>query len=73
VLGVDFVVGIGIETAEAVRAGVVRDASGDGLRSDVEKIDDARGNGIVVLVDSGAVNGAKLSFGFFILGAGRND
>ena len=70
VLGVNFVVDVGIEAAEAVSSGIVGDASDDRLRPHIQEIDDAGRNGIIVLIDCGAVNGAELGFRFLILRTG---
>jgi hypothetical protein len=62
VLGVNFVVDVGIETAEAVVSGIVGDVGPYGLRFHVLQIDDSGGNGVFVLVDHAAVKNFQLGF-----------
>lgn len=69
--GVHFIVSVGIEAAKAIIARVVGDASGDGLRFQIEEVDNTRWDRIVVLVDSTTVNRAKLAFGLFVLSQSR--
>jgi len=73
VFSVHFVIDVGVEPAETVASGIIRDASDHGLRPEIEQIDDAGRDRIVVFIDCETVNGSKLSIGFLVLCANRSD
>lgn len=72
-LGVQFVVSVGVKAAEAVVAGFVCDVGLDGLCLDVHEINHAGRNRGLAAVDHDAVDGAELCVGFLILRADGQD
>ena len=73
VFGMHFVIDVGIEPAETVASGIVRDASDHGLCPEIQQINDAGRDRIVVFVDGEAVNSPKLGIGFLVLCAKSGD
>ncbi len=58
VFGVDFVIDIGIESAEAELAGRIGDIGSNGLGFDIQQIDNARRHGIFAFVQHYAMHRA---------------
>ena len=65
--GVQFVVGVGIQAAEAIVAGFIGDIRLYGLRREVDQVNDGGGNGIVAAIDHASVDGAQLRFRLLVL------
>lgn len=65
--GVEFVIGIGIQTAKAVISGIVADVAAHGIGTHILQENNAGGDRGVALVDDHATNGAQFGFVLRIL------
>ena len=72
-LGVDFIIHVWVEAAETIASRNIGDVSPHGQGSHVLQIDDAGRDGILSLVDNGAVHGLELRVLFLLREGGRSD
>src|SRR5712692_6617157 len=65
-LGMDFVIHVGVESAEAIRPGVVGDVGFYGQGAHIFQVDDGAGKRRVLLVHDRAADGAQLRVALFL-------